>query len=283
MDLKTLTNDTRVQAAFTLSLVWILAIWQFKTLNSFIYPLIAVISVAGFDILITFLRSSRTYYPFSSFVTGLLIGLLIAPVGNIWVIVSAALLASLSKQFIGRGVRQHILNPAAFGILSSSILFQIPIAWWGVSWGIWPSVILIPLMGRVLLRLKRLMLPITFLAVMYVYLIVNFFILSGKSPLTLSTLADLFNFSKLYFLDGTLILFAMVMLPEPITSPVGGKFKYFYGIMVGLIAILFGLVNIKLGQIVDEVFLASLLVANLLSFLLIKFGKTSRKSPAANK
>lgn len=283
MTLKQFTDDTRVQVAFTLSLVWILAIWQFRTLNSFIYPLVALISMLSFDILITYLRYSKTYYPFSSLVSGLLIGLIIAPVGNIWVIICAALLASLSKQFIGRGIRQHIFNPAAFGIMSSSILFQVPIAWWGVAWGIWPSVILIPLIARVLIRLKRLMLPVSFLVVMYIYLIVNFFVLSGGNSSGGSMIADLFNFTKLYFLDGTLILFAFVMLPEPITSVATGKFKYFFGVLVSALAIIIGLINIKVSSVVDEVFLTSLLLANLVCFLLLRFRKTSNKSLPTNK
>lgn len=281
MTLKQFTDDTRVQAAFTLSLVWILAIWQFKTLNSFVWPLVAVISVTGFDILITFLRSSKTYYPFSSFVTGLLIGLIIAPIGNIWAIICAALFASLSKQFIGKGVRQHIFNPAAFGILTSTILFQLPVAWWGVAWGIWPSVILIPLMARILIRLRRLWLPITFLLVMYIYLIINFFVLSGGNSSGSSIFVNLLNFTKLYFVDGTLILFAFVMLPEPITSPATGKFKYFFGVMVAVFAILIGLVNIRVSNVIDEVFLTSLLLADLTGFLLIKFRKSPSKTPTS--
>lgn len=282
MTLKQFTNDTRVQVAFTLSLVWILAIWQFKTLSSFIYPLVAIVSMTIFDMGITWLRTYKVYWPFSSFVTGSLIGLLIAPIGNIWMIIGAALFASLSKQFIKKDVRQHIFNPAAFGILATSILFQVPVAWWGVAWGIWPSIILIPLMGRILMRLKRLIVPVTFLMIMFFYLLINyFFVFDGIASKI--NLGDILNFTKLYFLDGTLILFAFVMLPEPITSPASGKFKYFYGVLVAAIAILIGLANIKLSDVVDEVFLTSLLLTNLISFLLIKFGKTPNKSSAANK
>lgn len=259
MDLKTLWNDNRLHVAFTLSLVWLLAVWHFQTLNSILYPLFAVILMTILDISYTWLRFKKFYWPSASFVTGFLIGLIIAPSEPVWVVAIATLAAFVSKQFIGTGIRQHIFNPAALGIMVTNLAFGTTVAWWSVAWGKWPLLILVPLMIRILWRMKRLTLPLTFLAAYYLYLIIQI-------PLTDSLGA---------LVDGSLLLFALVMLPEPITSQAHGKFKYGFGILVAILAIGFSFLKLQ------EVFLPALLMANLSGFLIPRFGKASLKSPEA--
>lgn len=265
MDLKAIFNEFKTQVAFTLLLIWLLVVWHFQTLNStllgpqssldsmrtasFAYPLFSVLLMTTLDVGYTWLRFKKFYWPSASFVTGFLIGLIIAPTEPIWIIAIAVLAAFLSKQFIDVGLRQHIFNPAAFGIMAASLAFGTPVAWWGVAWGKLPLLILVPLMIRILWKMKRLMLPLTFLAVYYLYLIIQI-------PLTDSIGA---------LVDGSLLLFALVMLPEPITSQARGKFKYGFGILVAILAIGLSLFRWP------EVFLPALLIANLAAFLILKF------------
>ena len=244
MEIKTLFNDNRLKVAFTLFLIWTLAVWHFKTLNSFLYPLIAIAFVAFCDLSITFVRDHKFYLPSASLVTGFLIGLIIAPTEKVWIIVAASLAASLSKQLIKAQVRQHIFNPAAFGIIFVSLVFGVEVAWWGVGASKWIPVILIPW------KMRRISLPISFLAVYFLY-----FILVSKSA----------EAAFVSLLDGSVLLFALVMLPEPITSPVKGQFKWLFGTLVAIFAI--GLT--QLG-ILNEVFLPALLISNLVSFILSK-------------
>lgn len=248
MNWKILYNDNRLKVAFTLFLIWLLAAWHFKTLAAFGYPLIAIGLVTFFDVLITWLRDRKLYWPFASLVTGFLIGLIIDPGQPLWTVVSACLLASLSKQFIGVGIRQHIFNPAAFGIMTTSLIFGIPVAWWGVAWGTLPLLIITPLMARILWGMKRIWLPAGFLAVYFTYL----------SVVTKS-------FSWGLFLDGTTLLFALVMLPEPITSPANGKLKYLFGPLAAFLAIVLSQV-----RFLTDGLLPALLVANLIGFLIIR-------------
>ena len=259
MTLKAIFNEFKSQVAFTLLLIWLLAIWHFQTFNSLLYPLAAVGLMTALDLGITWIRSRKLYWPSASFVTGALIGLILPPDGPILPIVAACLAAWASKQFINVGVRQHIFNPAAFGIMAASLAFGSPVAWWAVAWGKLPLLILVPLMIRILWKMKRLMLPVSFLVIYYLFLI------TFISPIDASKA----------LVDGSVLLFATVMLPEPITSQSRGKFKYGFGILVAILAIGFSFLKLQ------EVFLPALLMANLIGFLIPRFGKTSLKSPEA--
>ena len=251
--------DFRLHVAFTLFLVWLLALWRFPTVNAFLYPLLAIIFIVIFDLSTTLIRDHKIYLPSASLVTGLLIGLIIDPSKPWWIIALACLLASFSKQFIKIGSRQHIFNPAAFGIMATSLAFGTPVAWWGVT-SDWSLAILIPLMVRILWRLKRSTLPITFLAVYFIYLTIQIGVSDAAKTLA----------------DGSVMLFALVMLPEPMTSPATGNFKYLFGVLVAILAIL-----LASTKFLGETFLPALLIGNLAGFLILRFSKTSAQAPEA--
>lgn len=260
MNFKAIFNEFKSQVAFTLLLVWLLAIWRFQTLNSILHPLLAVGLMMAIDLGWTYLRSKKLYWPSASVVTGFLIGLIIAPTEPLWIIAVATMAAFVSKQFIGTGIRQHIFNPAAFGIMAVNIAFAVPVAWWAVAWGQLPIVILIPAMARILWRMRRIWLPITFLLVYITYYLPIFF------PTAIPRL----------ILDGTLMLFALVMLTEPTTSPVVGKSKYVFGAAVAVIVIV-----LSQTGILSEVFLPALLIGNLGAFL-IKRLRSKPKTQSTN-
>lgn len=260
MDFKAIFNEFKSQVAFTLFLVWLLAVWRFQTLNSVLHPLLAVGFMTALDLGWTYLKSKKLYWPSASVVTGLLIGLIMAPTEPIWIIAVATLAAFVSKRFIGTGIRQHIFNPAAFGIMAVSMAFAVPVAWWAVAWGQLPLLILIPAMVRILWRMKRIWLPATFLLVYIIYYF----------PIFLPTAIPRL------ILDGTLMLFALVMLSDPTTSPVVGRSKYIFGAAVAVIVIVLS----KTG-ILSEVFLPALLIGNLGAFL-IKRLRSKPKTQSTN-
>lgn len=255
MNLRPIFNEFKSQVAFTLFLIWLLALRLAQDkLLAFALPLFAVLLMTTLDVVYTRLRFKKWYWPSASIVTGFLIGLIIAPTDQIWTVTAAVLAAFVSKQFIGAGLRQHIFNPAALGILTASLVFGTPVSWWAVAWSKWPLIILVPLMIRILWRMKRLWLPVGYLAVYLIYYLTLF---DAKT----ATLA---------LVDGSLLLFALVMLAEPITSPISGHFKYLFGVIVALIAIGFSLA-LKL----PEVFLPALLLANLIGFITLRLHKKS--------
>lgn len=246
MSLRAIFNEFKSQVAFTLFLVWLLAVWHFwPHWWAVVHPLFAVVLMTVLDVVYTRIRFKKWYWPSASFVTGLLIGLVIDPKEPLWIIGLAVVAAFVSKQFIGAGLRQHIFNPAAFGIIAVALTLGIPVVWWGVAWGKLPLLILIGAMARILWRMKRLWLPVGFGVVYLIYYLILF---DPKSAV-------------LALVDGSLLLFALVMLPEPMTSPVVGKSKYIFGPAVALASI--GLSYLK---IFPEVFLPALLLLNLGAF-----------------
>lgn len=251
-------HDRRVRVAAVLAAIWIVDIWHFRGLNVLLFPLLAVLTVGAADVVLTWIRRRKTYLPAASLVSGLLIGLIIAPTEKWWVIVLASALASLSKQFIGAGIRQHIFNPAAFGIMAVSLTLGVGVAWWGVAWSKYLFLILVPAMFFILRKLMRLFIPAGFLATYFVYL------LTIMAPVeAINTIAD-----------GSVMLFSLVMLPEPITSPNWGYFKYAFGIIVALVAIV-----LSKTFALSEVFLPALLASDLFAFLVLRL-KVSGKAKA---
>lgn len=240
-----LIANTRLRVAFVLSLIWIVYFLFNVSFRAFFMPLFSIGLVVAFDSLITYLRKRKLYLPASSLVTGLLIGLILAPGEPLYVFVFASALAVFSKQVIRTREHQHILNPAAFGIVATSLLLNVPVAWWAVSWSPWTILLAIGA-SYTLYKLKRLWLPITFL-------------------FTYSTYLGIFGGGRAvasFLLDGTVFLFAFIMLPEPITSPAQGKWKYGFGLLIALFASVFGRLTF-----LPDVFLPALLLGNLIGFL----------------
>ncbi|MEX2028308.1 MAG: RnfABCDGE type electron transport complex subunit D [Candidatus Curtissbacteria bacterium] len=274
-----LMKDTRVQVSIILFSVWVLGMWHSGTFNSFFYPLLAIGIAVAFDLIITRIRSKRLYFPSSSIVTGFLIGLIIAPVEELWVVAAAVLLAVFSKQFIAKGVRQHVFNPAAFGIMGVNLLFGTTVSWWATSWSGLPLLILIPGMFFVLWRLKRLWHPIIFLFSVFVFSAVQ--ALAQGAPMIYDDFAQILNFLFLIFraiiLDGTFMLFALVMLPEPITTPNIKPLKYVFGIFVAGLVLVFSSFGIF-----SDVLLPALLLGNLAGFAWIFLTRSLLKPNPAN-
>ncbi len=220
--------------------LWISAlIYQFELERVFM-PVIAVIATVFFDLIVSYIRKKQWVWTLSSIVTGLLIGLI---TDGITMAIAACFIASFSKQFIGAGDHRHIFNPAALGILTSSLIFQRPVAWWAASWGVIPAAIIAVGMISVLDRLHRFWMSGIFLLI-YVFI-------TRSLPL---------------IIDGTVFLFAFVMLPEPVTSYSGKFWRYGWGALVG------GFVAIQtLVPIVNaDPLLTALLAANLVGYTLLK-------------
>lgn len=239
-------SDSRGKVIIILLLVWIAAIFHEFSLNKAVNPIVSVAAIVIIDWFITRLRNGNNFFSLSSIVTGLLIGLILDPDGSIWLIFFADIFAVLDKQFLRTRIHRHIFNPAAFGLLISAQLFNGNVAWWAVSWGIWPTLIIGLGMIYVLWLLRRLLLPITFLAI--------YFLINLPSVGSIESLRLIF--------DGTVFLFAFIMIPEPMTSRARGVWQYLWGTLVGLV--LFLLIKSPL-QIIDPL-LAALLITNMIGF-----------------
>lgn len=203
---------------------------------------LAVFFSGVFDLVWARLRYGKWFFSLSSVVTGLLIGLIFDPTSSPFAVTAAALVASSSKYWLRFGSDKHIFNPAALGIVVASLIFGRPVSWWGVSGGLGQILITGLGMAVILYRLRRILMPLIFLATYYLGM--TFF----SNPLSALRLT----------FDGTVFLFAWVMLPEPVTSPSRGNWCYLWGLLVGLLV--FG--QTLLGWSWSDPLLMALLVAN---------------------
>lgn len=249
MTIRKFWADSRGKVAVVLALVWLTSLIHQLRASAVAFPLLAIASCYAVDALLSRLQSGTWFFSLSSLVTGLLIGLIVDPT-SVAMLFTAVVFASLSKHFLGFDRQKHIFNPAALGIVLSSVLLNRPVAWWGATWGMIPVFIIFFGMIVPLRQLRRLWMPISFLLVYGTALM----IVSGvESALRLT-------------FDPTVFLFAWVMLTEPMTSPNRGFWRYGWGVLVAILVI---------GQQIFSVswldpLLTALLLANGVGFFLTR-------------
>lgn len=181
-------------------------------------------------------------------ITVLILFLLFDPTLPWWVFALARTITETCQYFF-RTVLGPLFNPAALGTLVLSVFGIFP-SWWGVN----PAP-RIPLFGEeislaafftvacagyVAYRYRKLPASIAALgafALSYTFLL-------GKSPLYIA-------------LEGTLLFFLLVMVPEPKTSPTPRNEQLIYGLLVG------SLVSIGLFFHFTEAYVTALLLGNL--------------------
>lgn len=237
-------SDSRGKVILVLLALAVLAWRQSFRLEPLGRLFLAVFSVGIFDLIWARVRHGKWFLSLSSVVTGLLIGLIFNPASSPLAITTAALFASSSKYWLRFGSDKHIFNPAALGIVVASLIFGRSVSWWGASGGL-ASILITGLgMAIILYRLRRILMPLIFLATYYLGM--TFF----SNPLSALRLT----------FDGTVFLFAWVMLPEPITSPSRDNWRYLWGLLVGVLVFFQNL----LGWSWSDPLLIALLVANVM-------------------
>ena len=242
--------DSRGKVITLLLLLWILVLTQQFQWMFVVTVCIAVATTMGLDLVLGKIRFGMWKFSLSSVLTGLLIGMIMDPLGGFIPVSFASIIAVLSKQFFKKKEGKHILNPASVGIVIASLMFNRPVAWWSVAWGMVSAVLIAVWMFFVLKRLRRIWISVTFL-IIYILINVPSARLVGAVRLTI---------------DSTVFLFAWVMLVEPVTSPGMGRWKYGWGILVGLLVYVQNL----LGQSWTDPLLLGLLGANVIIALVPK-------------
>ena len=259
MNIKSLLHNSRLQVSIILLVVWVVSLLENFQMKFLYVPLIILAVGLVVDKLLRRLVQVRAT-PFSSLVTSLLVAFIISPEAPLWVGLAAFTLAFLAKYLIRS--RQQWLNPAAFGIFISSLVFGLPVGWWVTGDSRVGAVVLVVGMIYILYKLRRLWLPATFLLVYYGYFLL------WPQGLDLSLL-----------LDGTVLLFAFVMLPEPRTSPSQGAWRYVFGLLVAGLVI--GISYFQVSASFD-LLLAALLLANALAFFVeVMRQRIKKQQPAA--
>lgn len=196
----------------------------------------------GFTVLcdLIFLKARKIgpFPVYAALVTGSIIALIISPNIMWYQLFLVCALAMASKNFI-RFDKRHVFNPAAFGVFFSHIFFGQIVSWWGVSWFNLSALVLILLLPVYVsgYKMRRWKIITSFLIIYY-----------------------LFTMSNGLIFDPTVLFFAIVMLPEPMTTPIRNNPQILFGVFVAIISRFLNF------QLLPDVFLPALLVGNLLFF-----------------
>lgn len=258
----------KVQLAVLLVLVLLSALAVYPRLTNLVVVGIAVTSTVLCDVLLTYVGKKVWFPPYAAVVTGLIIGLIIDPHAPWYSIAMIGAIAVASKQFL-RTNNGHIFNPAAFGLVLGGIILQQSVSWWGVSFQhlltgdtltiVSFLILLLPLTISAV-RLKRLGSIGSFL----LFFAILSYIATSDSTRSLQTFF-------LTLIDPTVLFFALVMLPEPRTSPSDLRRQVFYGAVVAIVATILGTPSVgqtlvSWGLLPDQL-LVALLVGNALFFI----------------
>lgn len=241
-----LIKTPKIQLTFTL-----LAIALSALIYQFSFPKLSVLVIAPVstilaDLIFVKLRGLNFIFPSAALISGLIIGLLINPTSSWYEVVAVAILAIFIKDFL-RIANRHIFNPAGLGLLVGAILFQRPISWWGVSFS--PLLILLSPALVSALNMRRWRIIFSFLTTYSVSV-------SLTTGLTIQALIT-------NLLDPPVLFFALVMAPEPITTPHNHTRQIIFGSLVGLVAVLFSL---PISTFLPDPLIAALLLGNILFF-----------------
>ncbi len=255
----------KVQLIGILLLIFLTALPQYPLITSIRLFIYTVSFTVFFDLLITWTGKKQLFVPFGGLVTGIILSMLITPDASVVYIVATAAIAILSKHYLRISGKQ-VFNPAGFGLFVSSIIFSQHVTWWGVAFqsvsylnSIQFLVFLILLLPLLITgyRLRRFPGSATFLVT---YAFLSQFLSRGWSWISL--LQNLLN--------PTLIFFAIVMLPEPKTSPGKIKIQFWYGLAIAAIIYLLTLSNLSQfltsHGLLPDILLLALLISNLCFF-----------------
>lgn len=253
----------KVQLIITLLLIYTSAFIEFPSVKT-LFPLFFGVGFCViFDLLFTYFRKKVLFIPYAAIATGLIMSLIINQSAGIFQIALSSSLAMGIKNFL-RISGRHIFNPVATGLFLSSLIFGDYIGWWGVSFQyiktfnlqdlIFFLILLSPLLVSGL-RLKK------YYAI-FTYLLVNTIFSHFSIPSLHSFISTLLNPSVLFF--------AIVMLPEPMTSPVKVKNQVIYGVLIAAVPFIFAITPLSEifagNSIAFDPLLSTLLFGNLIFF-----------------
>jgi Na+-translocating ferredoxin:NAD+ oxidoreductase RnfD subunit len=169
---------------------------------------IMVLAYIAADLLWTYASRRVWYYPLSSIISGLILGLVAPSNLPLWLAIALPMVAVGAKHCLHFGRIRHVVNPAAFslGVLS---LFLPVASWWGPSGGAYPFYLVLAGGLFTVWHQRR---WDTVGPYLLTYLIgVALLVVTAGGELSLS-------FVRQQLLDGTLLFFVSVMLIDPLTS-----------------------------------------------------------------
>lgn len=243
-----------LQMTLCLFLIFIIAFINNPSLNIVLTLFFALSSTLISNFIFIKIRRIPVFFSSATLVSGLIIALLEAFDLPWYSPVTAGVIAMASKNFL-RISNKHVFNPAAFGLLVESFIFNHPVSWWGVSWQQFSIYFLILFSPFVISAIKilRYRIQLAFVGTSTLILLIMNAVL--KYELNQPPIEALFSFIAL--LDPTIIFFIGVMLPEPVTTPSHHKEQIIFGTSVAILFFLLALFSL-------DPLIFSLLIGNFL-------------------
>ena len=166
------------------------------------------------DGIIHFAKKKRWILSDSSAITGLIIAFVLTSKQPWYLIVIAGVLAIASKHLI-RFKKKHIFNPAAFGILVTTIVLSATTQWKGTyQW-----YILIPVGVYFIYRIRKMPLLVS-------YAVTALGIFALQALMQGVRITNIFGYLSYFFI--------FVMMIEPKTTPITSFGKIVFGIIIAL-------------------------------------------------
>jgi len=192
---------------------------------------VATLAAVVLDLILHLVLREKFVIPTSALLTGLIIGMVLAPQEPNWAVVMTAGIAIGAKHLL-RTTKAHVFNPAALALAVAPPLFGSGESWWGATAGL-PAVAILPLLGigyLVAERANKLPQVLTFLGVYFAFL----------TGMAYFSHADAIRIASMYrdpFLNSVLFL-AFFMLTDPPTSPAKLWDQITFGAGVAMLAVL---------------------------------------------
>ncbi len=166
-------------------------------------------------------------FPSGAILTGVIVGFIISPLEPLRVPVATAMLAIASKHVL-RWRMNNVFNPAAAGLVLSSLIFSSAQSWWGALPNLGLPGALILLAGGVFIadRINKLPLALVFLGA--------YFLLFTEASFQLppAQVAEVFRAPDMQ----AALFFAFFMIDDPPTCPVRYRDQIIFAVIVAVVS-----------------------------------------------
>lgn len=257
-------RNPRLQIIILLFVLFLITMFHLPVLTSIMLLVLCTGGAAAFDYLFAKIKKQELRIPYSGIITGLILTLIIDPSASWWQILIIVAAATGLKDFLRPGDR-HIFNPAASGLMIGFLFFGLNPSWWGPTPysldKFHPVNILLALSVFALSyiscwRYKRYFNVLSYLVVS---IILQVLLLGATFSNAISAMIN----------PGSLF-FALVMLPEPMTTPMNKVRQLIFGGFVAVfnIGIIYAMANGMMPEFANfpDTSLVALLLGNLLFF-----------------
>lgn len=223
-----------------------------------IMPLIAIMTsvfcviVAEWAFTKTFFKEGSLFSDYSGMVTALVLVLILPPYTPFWIVAFGAVVGIIFGKAVFKGMERNIFNPALVGYVSIMAFFPVTM----LSNGVWQTAGLPVEAGNILDRLLITEFgaigdySVVLLGLMGAFLIFRKRIY-WQTPvaLFLTTVFGLYLMKLLgknvYFSLGGLLVIGIFIVSDIITTPYTASGKVYFGVMTGVLAIIFWLFNVE--------------------------------------